>query len=114
MANTERVTIHGKGWTRTTTIEARKFEVVSKAILASLTDEPVPFSRLVEQVRRRIPDFEGSLSWYAVTCARELEVRGELVRQDKPVRYLRPAGAASKRPAAGTQARRAGPGKRAA
>jgi hypothetical protein len=36
MANTERVAIHGKGWTKTTTIEATKFEVMSKAILASL------------------------------------------------------------------------------
>lgn len=90
MADASRIEIRGKGWTRSTTIDKAKFERMSKAILASLTREPVPFGRLVERVRARLPDFDGSVAWYAITCARELESRGQLVRQDKPVRYLKP------------------------
>jgi len=90
MAKISRTRIRGKTWTKKTSIDSRKFEVMSKAILASLTSEPIPFTRLVEKVTKRLPDFEGSIPWYTITCARELEVRGEIVRQRKPVRYLKP------------------------
>ena len=91
MAKPSRTKIRGKTWTKKTSIDSRKFEVMSKAILASLTAEPIPFTRLVEKVAKRLPDFDGSISWYTITCSRELEVRGEIVRQQKPVRYLKPA-----------------------
>ena len=89
MAKSSRVQVRGKGWTKTTTIDAKKYEVMSKALLASLTSEPVAFAKLVEQVAQRLPEFDGSISWYAITCARELEVQGKLVRRERPVRYLR-------------------------
>ena len=104
MVENARVQIRGKGWTKATTIDAKKYEVMSNALLASLTSEPVPFTKLVEKVAQRLPGFEGSISWYAITCARELEVQGKLVRQEKPVRYLKvgAVGARSKAAQSGT------------
>ncbi len=96
MAESARIQVRGKGWTKTTTIDAKKFDVMSKALLASLTAEPLAFGKLVERVTRRLPEFEGSISWYAITCARELEVQGKLVRQEKPVRYMKASTAVSR------------------
>lgn len=93
MADGTRVQIRGRGWTKPVTIDAEKYAVMSRAILASLTSEPVTFTKLVEEVSRRLPEFDGSVSWYAITCARELEVQGKLVRQERPVRYLKAAAA---------------------
>lgn len=90
MTKTARTEIRGKGWTKKSSIDAAKFEQVSKAILASLSAEPITFTQLVERVTTRLGAFEGSVAWYTISCARELEVRGELVRQPKPVRYLIP------------------------
>ena len=37
MAENSRVQVRGKGWSKATTIDAKKYEVMSKALLASLT-----------------------------------------------------------------------------
>lgn len=89
MARAARTEIRGNGWTRRKTIDARKFELVSTAILESLTSEPIAFGTLAALVARRLPDFDGSVPWYAISCARELEMRGQIVRREKPVRYLK-------------------------
>lgn len=86
----ERTPIRGKGWTRKSSISSAKFETVSRAILASLTSTPITFTQLVERVDARLRDFDGSVAWYTITCARELEVRGQLLRHARPVRYSRP------------------------
>lgn len=92
----ERTPIRGKGWTRKSSISSAKFESVSRAILASLTTTPITFTQLVERVGARLRDFDGSVAWYTITCARELEVRGQLLRHARPVRYSRPSRARSR------------------
>jgi hypothetical protein len=89
MPGTKRTQIRGKTWTKKTTIDSRKFDQVSKAILASLTREPVTFTEMVERVAKKLPKFEGSVAWYTISCARELEVRGKVARSQKPVRYFK-------------------------
>lgn len=85
-----RAQVRGVGWKRATTIDAGKFARVSKAILESLTTQPVTFTELTRRVKAELEGFEGSIPWYAVTVARELEVQGRLIRHARPVRYSRP------------------------
>lgn len=98
MAERRRPTIRGKRWKKPITVDWAKFEAVADAMRAVLTHEPVTFTVLTERVGQCLPDFEGSIAWYAITCARELEVRGVLVRTEKPMRYLKASRSRSGRP----------------
>ena len=82
-----RTRIRGKGWKRATTIATAKYEVIARAIMASLTREPITFADLAKRVDSRLKDFDGSIPWYTLTCLRELEVRRKVTRSRKPVLY---------------------------
>ena len=82
-----RTLVRGKPWTARKSIDTAKFDAIAGAILASLEAKPIAFGELSARVERLLPRFDGSVSWYTITCVRELEVRGQVVRQEKPVRY---------------------------
>lgn len=105
-----RTPIRGIGWKKRTTIAADKYDAVSAAILAVLSASPIRFTELVERVAARLPAFQGSVSWYTITCARELEVRGEITRHTRPVLYSRSTPAARRRVKAPPRSRARGRG----
>jgi hypothetical protein len=85
-----RTVVRGKGWKKASSIAAEKFDVVAAAVLKVLPSEPIRFTELVRRVGAELPKFSGSVAWYTIVCARELEVRGLLRRTAKPVLYGRP------------------------
>ena len=82
-----RKSIRGKGWKKSSTIATDKYEMITKAIMGSLTAKPITFSELVKRVGARLDGFEGSIPWYTVSCLRELETEGKITRHRKPVLY---------------------------
>ena len=88
--NSARQVIRGVGWKKQSTIDADKYKQVSRAILSVLTTEPITFTELTRRATEKLPGFDGSVGWYTITVARELEVQGKVVRTTKPTRYAKP------------------------
>ena len=87
----ERQVIRGKGWKRSPTIAADKYQAISKAILQCLGKTPMTFGDLAAKVADKLPNFDGSIPWYTITCLRELEMQGKVTKHAKPVRYSKPS-----------------------
>ena len=69
-----------------TRIPGWKFDTVRGAILDVLADGPVPFGKLTQRVRELLDGESlarlGSVGWHVTAVKLELEVRGEIRRQD--------------------------------
>jgi hypothetical protein len=82
--------IQGKGWKKAITISEDKYAMVSRAVLKSLGERPVRFTELAAKVKRRLPKFPGSVSWYTVSTLRALENEGKITRtKGKVVTYCK-------------------------
>lgn len=86
-ARNARTRIRGKGWSKVSSISTDKYEAISRAILLSLRRTPITFSELVRRVTTRARGFTDSIPWYTITCLRELEVRGKVIRHRALVLY---------------------------
>jgi hypothetical protein len=106
----KRVAVQGIGWKKSMTIASDKYGQVSTAILAVLTAEPIAFTELARRVAKKLPDFEGSVPWYTICVARELEAKGRIVRHEKPVLYSGPGKRRTEGPSSKAAAR---PGRQA-
>jgi L-fucose isomerase-like protein len=82
-----RTPIHGKGWKKPTTIATDKYNLITRAIMNSLTKTPIPFGELVKRIEARLESFDGSISWYTMSCLRELETQEKITKSRKPVLY---------------------------
>ena len=76
----ERKLIRGKGWKRPHTISSDKYSVLSRAVLAVLTKEPMKYGELVAGVAKQVKNFPGSLPWYTMSVLRELASCGKVIR----------------------------------
>ena len=69
-----------------TRIPRWKFDAVRKSILDELAEGPIPFGKLTERVHGRLDNSVrekiGSVGWHVATVKLELEVRGEIRRQE--------------------------------
>jgi hypothetical protein len=84
----QRKVVRGKEWKKSISIASDKYDTISKAVLKSLSSKPVRFYDLAAKVKKAVPKFPGSVSWYTVSALRALENEGKVVRtKGKVVTY---------------------------
>lgn len=70
------------------TIDTVKYERVKHTMIAALKRKALTNSELMEEMKRRLKGFSGSILWYAETVKLDLLARKVIERRtDKPVRY---------------------------
>jgi len=70
------MTLHPDSEKQGVNIDRKKYDQVREAILAEIDARgEVAFSDLPPAVERRLPSFEGSVSWYTVSVKLDLEAR---------------------------------------
>lgn len=83
------LTLHPKGKSGVN-ISRRKYEILKREILETLSENPLPFQKMADVIEKRIgASFDGSVSWYAITVKLDLEARGLIraVPGTRPVRF---------------------------
>ena len=82
------LTLHPQG-KNGVNIDKAKFEQVKKAIISSLSGEPLTLTELFGSIEKNIsPVFEGKIGWYSHAVKQDLEARKLIERtSDKPQKY---------------------------
>ena len=79
------VEIRAAHWKHSKQMDSGKFEKVSSAILQVLSKkEGIRWGELSKRVEGMVSNFEGSVSWHAISAIRELETRGSVKREPGP------------------------------
>ena len=77
----ERIMTQHPAGKRGVNIDRDKYEQIREAILATLEKvDDLPFQKLPPAVARKLPNFDGSVSWYTTTVKLDLEARGLIER----------------------------------
>jgi len=86
----DKVKIKGRGWNKSFKISRDKYDAVSTVILKVLSDKPLRFSEVENEVKKQLTTFEGSVGWYTISILRELETQGKIKRiKGRTVTYLK-------------------------
>ncbi len=71
-------------------IDPAKYELVKKAILASLSKRTaISYDDLLAHVKKRLKGFEGSVDWHTKVVQLDLEANGLVSREGRPIRLRR-------------------------
>ena len=82
------LTLHPRG-KNGVNIDKAKYEQVKKAIISSLSGEPLTLTELFGSIEKNIsPVFEGKIGWYSHAVKQDLEARKLIERtSEKPQKY---------------------------
>jgi hypothetical protein len=77
----ERITTQHPAGKQGVNIDRNKYDQVREAILATLRKvDDMPLHKLPPAIAKKLPDFDGSISWYTTTIKLDLEARGLIER----------------------------------
>jgi hypothetical protein len=79
------LTLHPDPAKRGVNIEKARYDAMRAAVLDVIGESgELPFAALFNAVGARLPDFRGSIGWYATTVKLDLEARGLIERVPGP------------------------------
>ncbi len=77
----DRITTQHPAGQQGVNIDCDKYEQVREAIIDTLEHvEDIALHKLPPAVAKKLPDFDGSISWYTTTIKLDLEARGLIER----------------------------------